>query len=95
LTSALENSDTRISNASSALFYWNECLHDSQLRRHRHYFEVKRGLNALVIVTSLLRRGDRRKAFGELRRFLRDGVLHPRLVLYHIAYAIRLHRATA
>lgn len=95
LTSALEDSDTRISNASSALFYWNECLHDSRLRRHRHYFEVKRGLNALVIVTSLLRRGDRRKALAELRRFLHDGVLHPRLVFYHIVYAVRLHRATA
>ena len=95
LTSALDDCESRIANARSALFYWERFLSDDRLGRYRHYFEMKRGLNALVIVASLLRRGDRGRAADEFWRFFRSGVLSPRLVLYHLAYAMRLHRVTA
>lgn len=95
VTSALEGVDARLCNANSAFFYWDRCVGDGALFRYRRYFEMKRGFNALIIVACLLARGERRKAFDELRRFLGNGTIRPRLLLYHVFYAARVHRLKA
>lgn len=94
-SSSLEDIETRIGNARDAIFYWNRFLLDAALPRNKRYFEMKRGLNALVIVVQLLRRGERHAALRELRRFLREGLIRPRIFFYHLLYSLRLHRATA
>jgi glycosyltransferase involved in cell wall biosynthesis len=94
-SSTLEHVDSKIGNARDALVYWSRFLRDDAVGRNRRYFEMKRGLNALVIVFGLLRRGDGREALRELWRFSRDGFLPPRIILYHLRYALRLQRATA
>ena len=50
---------------------------------------MKRGLNALLIVQCLLRRGRVGAALAELRDFLGRGLIHPRIILQ----AWRLRRA--
>jgi glycosyltransferase involved in cell wall biosynthesis len=95
LTSTLTDIDTRIGNARAALFYWSRFLRDGKLAGNKPYFEMKCGLNALLIVASLVRRGDRKAAWCEFRSFLRQGLIRPRIFFYHAVYALRLHRATA
>jgi glycosyltransferase involved in cell wall biosynthesis len=94
-SSTLADSAVRIGNARDAMVYWSRFLRDGNLRRLRPYLEMKRGLNALVIVVTLLRRGERREALRELWRFLRQGFIPPRIFLYHLLYVLRLHRVTA
>lgn len=81
--------DVRIGNARAALYYWNRFLRDTGIGESKAYFEMKRGLNALLIVFCLLRRGRPRAAFAELGSFLRGGVLHPRILLHawHLRHA--------
>jgi glycosyltransferase involved in cell wall biosynthesis len=79
----------RIGNARAAVYYWNRFLRDSGITECKPYFEMKRGLNALLIVLCLLRRGSAGAALAELRDFLRRGLIHPRIFLQ----AWRLRRA--
>lgn len=95
LGSGLKQTERRIANARDSLFYWDVLVRDGALRRNRRYFEMKRGSNALVIVASLFRRGERREALRQLRQFWSDGLIHPRIFLDHLLYAVRLHRTTS
>ena len=95
LTSGLKRSQRRLANARNALLCWRAFFQDGALRRNRRYFELKAGLNALVIVTALLRCGDWRGSFRELRRFWAEGLIRPRILLYHLAYAKKLGRMRA
>jgi glycosyltransferase involved in cell wall biosynthesis len=94
LGSSLKRADQRLANARDALVYWERFLRDETLGNKR-YFEMKRGFNALVIVLALLRSGRRRQAWGELLCSWREGLLRPRILIYHLAYALWLHRANA
>jgi hypothetical protein len=76
------------------MVYWDRFLRDDALG-NKPYFEMKRGFNAFIIVLALLRSGRRRQAWDELRRCWNAGLLRPRILLYHLAYALRLHRANA
>jgi glycosyltransferase involved in cell wall biosynthesis len=82
--------ESRIGNARAALYYWNRFLRDSGIRESKAYFEMKRGFNALLIVVCLVRRGHPGAALAELGTFLRDGLLHPRILL--IAWRLRRAR---
>jgi glycosyltransferase involved in cell wall biosynthesis len=93
--STLRLVDSRIANARDAMRYWDDFLHDDGLGRNKEYYMMKLGFNALVIVTSLGRRGNWREALVQLRRFWRDGFIHPRILLYHLVYALRLQRPRA
>ncbi len=79
-TSVATDVATRIGKARAALYYWNDFLRDGGVAETTSYFEVKRGLNALAIVAYRLRLGEARAAMAELVRFLRHGLIHPRLV---------------
>jgi glycosyltransferase involved in cell wall biosynthesis len=95
LANTLKRADQRLANAKDALFYWNRFLQDGMVSRNKHYFEMKRGYNALVIVTALIRSGKARQALAELWRYWSEGLIPPRIVFYHLLYAFRLHRANA
>ncbi len=88
-TAVATDVDSRIGNARAAVYYWNRFLRDSGITESKSFFEVKRGLNALLIVLFLLRRGRVGAAFAELGVFLRNGLIHPRIFLH----AWRLRRA--
>lgn len=94
LANSLKRADQRLANARDAMIYWDLFLHDESLG-NKPYFEMKRGFNAFVIVLALLRSGRRRQAWDELRRSWSAGLLRPRILIYHLAYALRLHRANA
>ena len=93
LGSSLKRAEQRLANARDAMFYWDRFLRDAALGNKR-YFEMKRGFNAFVIMLALLRSGKRRQALAELRRAWGEGLLRPRILLYHLVYALRLHRVT-
>ena len=95
LSSSLRGTDQQLQNAHDAMFYWGELLHDRALTRDKPYFEMKLAFNALRAVAVLLRRGDWRRAAAQLGRSWDDGVLRPRVFLFHLIYALRLHRARA
>jgi glycosyltransferase involved in cell wall biosynthesis len=95
LGSSLKNADQQLANARDAMFYWDRFLNDRALPRDKAYFEMKRGFNALVVVLALLRHGRRRQALEQLRRAWGEGLIRPRILLYHLRYAFRLHRANA
>jgi glycosyltransferase involved in cell wall biosynthesis len=92
--SSLKRVEQRLTNARDAMFYWDRFLRDDALG-NKPYFEMKRGFNAFVIVMMLLQSGRRRQAVAELRRWWGAGVLRPRILLYHLVYALRLHRSHA
>ena len=94
LGSSLKRADQRLANARDAMLYWDRFLRDDALG-NKQYFEMKRGFNAFIVVIALLRTGRRRSAVAELRRWWSAGVLRPRIFLYHLVYAVRLHRANA
>jgi glycosyltransferase involved in cell wall biosynthesis len=95
LANSLKRADQRLVNARDAIFYWNRFLEDCTIPRHKRYFEMKRGYNALVVVTALLRSGRWRQALGELWRYRSQGLIRPRILFSHLVYALRLHRAAA
>ena len=84
----------RIANARYANVFWAQMAQDGRLRRRR-YFEMKRGFNALLIVTTLLRRRDWNAAARELGTALKAGLIRPRMFLDYCVYALRLHRVSA
>jgi len=92
--SSLKQVEQRLTNARDAMFYWDRFLRDDAIG-NKPYFEMKRGFNAFAIIVMLLQSGRRRQALAELRRWWRDGVLRPRILLYHLRYALRLHRSHA
>jgi glycosyltransferase involved in cell wall biosynthesis len=94
LANSLKRADRRLANARDAMVYWERFLRDDAIG-NKPYFEMKRGFNAFIIVLALLRSGRRRQAWSELRRCWSEGLLRPRILLYHLAYALRLHRANA
>jgi glycosyltransferase involved in cell wall biosynthesis len=85
--------DRRLTNARDAMLYWEQMLRDREIPRHKRYFEMKLGYNALVIVLVLMREGDWPQALRQLRHFWADGLIRPRIVLSHLIYALRLRRA--
>jgi glycosyltransferase involved in cell wall biosynthesis len=87
--------DRRIINARNAMFYWEQILRDHAILRHKHYFEMKLGYNALVIVLSLMRAGDWRLALRELRHYWSAGLIRPQSVVFHLIYAVWLRRLVA
>lgn len=93
--SSLKRVDQRVNNARSAMLYWEQMLRDGKIQRNKTYFAMKLGDNAIVIAIALARAGRWREALGELRRDWAAGMLSPRILLYHLLYALRLHRATA
>ncbi len=93
--SSLRQADRRAANARYAMLYWEQLLSDQALRRNHRYFEMKRGLNALVAAVSLFRCRRWREAVAELARFWRRGLLPPRILFYHLIYAFRLRRVNA
>ena len=95
LGNSLKRADQRLANARDAMFYWDRFLRDRMLSRNKAYFEMKRGFNALVMVLALLRGGRRRQALEQLWRAWTAGLIPPRILLYHLVYALRLHRASA
>ena len=95
LGNSLKRADQRLANARDAMFYWDRFLRDRMLSRNKAYFEMKRGFNALVMVLALLRDGRRRQALEQLWRAWTAGLIPPRILLYHLVYALRLHRASA
>lgn len=95
LANSLKRADQRLANARDAVFYWDRFLGDRALLRHRTYFEMKRGFNALIMALTLLRSGQRLQALEQLRRAWREGIIPPRILFYHLIYALRLHRANA
>jgi glycosyltransferase involved in cell wall biosynthesis len=95
LGNSLKRADQRLANARDAVFYWDRFLRDRTLSRNKAYFEMKRGFNALVMVLALLRSGKRRQAMEQLRRAWTAGLIPPRILAYHLFYALRLHRASA
>ncbi len=95
LGNSLKRADQRLANARDAVFYWDRFLRDRMLSRNKAYFEMKRGFNALVMVLALLRGGRRRQALEQLWRAWTAGLIPPRILLYHLVYALRLHRASA
>ena len=92
--SSLKRREQRLTNARDAMFYWDRFLRDDAIG-NKHYFEMKRGFNAFVIIMMLLQSGRRRQALTELWRWWSEGVLRPRIVVYHLVYALRLHRSHA
>jgi glycosyltransferase involved in cell wall biosynthesis len=94
LANSLKRVDQRLTNARDAMFYWDRFLRDDAIG-NKHYFEMKRGFNAFVVVMMLLQSGRRRQALRELRRWWSAGVLRPRILIYHLVYALRLHRSHA
>jgi glycosyltransferase involved in cell wall biosynthesis len=94
-TSAKQNLQKRIENARDAVFYWNRFSNDPAVARHRRYFEMKRGLNELVVAFCLLRQGHWSDAADELARALRRREIRPGIALTYATYARRLHRLTA
>jgi len=95
LANSLRRADQRLANARDAMFYWGRFLGDRALLRHKSYFEMKRGFNALVVALALLRSGQRRKALEQLRHAWAEGIIPPRILFHHVVYALRLHRANA
>jgi glycosyltransferase involved in cell wall biosynthesis len=95
LGSSVRRPDQRLANAQDSMVYWHCFRDDGTLARNRRYFEMKLGMNALVIVTSLWRCGKSRQALDQLRRYWRDGLIRPRIFLDHLIYALRLRRASA
>lgn len=94
LGNSLKRAEQRLANARDAMFYWDRFLRDDALS-NKQYFEMKRGFNAFIIMMALIRSGRRRQALEELRRSWSEGLLRPRILLYHLIYALRLHRANA
>jgi glycosyltransferase involved in cell wall biosynthesis len=94
LASSLRRAEQRLQNARDAIVYWDRFLRDDAIGNKR-YFEMKRGFNAFVVMLALLRSGRRRQALEELWQFWGAGLLPPRILLYHLLYALRLHRASA
>lgn len=92
LTGNIGSTDGRTEAARHAVFYWGKFLDDPALRRHRRYFEMKRGYNALVVVTDLLRRREGRKARRLFAQLVRARVITPRMFFYHLVYALRERR---
>jgi glycosyltransferase involved in cell wall biosynthesis len=84
-----------IDNSLAAMCFWRALLNDRALKRSWHYFQMKIAYNALRVIVSLARCGDWRGAWQQLRRFWHEGALVPRIVLYHLHYALRLHRLRA
>lgn len=95
LGNSLKRADQRFANARDAVFYWDRFLRDRTLSRNKAYFEMKRGFNALVMVLALLRGGRRRQALEQLWKAWTAGLIPPRILAYHLFYALRLHRASA
>ena len=93
--SSLRRADQRLANARDAMWYWDQLLRDRTLPRNKRYFEMKIGYNALVIVLGLWRCGEWRQALNQLRQYRDEGLLPPRIFLYHGVYALRLHRVRA
>lgn len=94
LANSLKRAEQRLANAQDAIFYWDRFLRDDALG-NKGYFEMKRGFNAFIVVMTLLRSGRWRRALAELWRWRSEGVLRPRILVYHLFYALRLHRASA
>jgi hypothetical protein len=95
LGSSISRPDQRLANARDSMVYWHCFRQDRALAQNRRYFEMKLGLNALVVVASLWRCGQGRQAFDQLRRYWSDGLIRPRIFLDHLVYALRLHRVSA
>jgi glycosyltransferase involved in cell wall biosynthesis len=94
-TASKRDLQKKLDNARDAVQYWSIFLNDRSVARNRRYFEMKRGMNALVIVSCLARQRRWREAFAELAAALREGVLRPRILVVYAAYAHRLRRITA
>jgi glycosyltransferase involved in cell wall biosynthesis len=84
-----------LEGARAAMFYWESLLKDDELERSRRYFQMKVGYNALLVVLHLLRCGEWRHAADELRRFCQEGDIVPSIFIYHLNYALKLHRLRA
>jgi glycosyltransferase involved in cell wall biosynthesis len=95
LGSSVRRPDQRLANARDSMVYWHCFRQDRALAQNRRYFEMKLGLNALVVVASLWRCGRSRQAVDQLRRYWRDGLIRPRIFLDHLVYALRLRRVSA
>ncbi len=95
LGSSLTRPDQKLASARYAMVYWAKLADDRSLTRGRRYFEMKRAVNALLIVTALWRCGDWRQAAGQLRHYWHDGLIRPRSILDHLTYAIKLRRVRA
>lgn len=95
LGSSIGRPDQRLANARDAMRYWRCFRQDGALARNRRYFEMKLGLNALVVVTSLWRCGKHGQARDQLWRYLSEGLIRPRIFFDHLVYALRLRRARA
>ncbi len=95
LTASLAGTEQKLQNAHDAMSYWSELLHDGSLTRDKLYFEMKLALNALRAVAVLAQDGQWGRAATQLRRSWSAGLLRPRIVLVHLVYALRLHRARA
>lgn len=96
LTSVMGGETTRrLANARASLFLFDLFLADPSLAAHRRYFELKRGLNALRVVTLLLRRGEVAAGVRELGAALRRGLWRPRMLADALGAAMRPRRARA
>jgi glycosyltransferase involved in cell wall biosynthesis len=93
--SSLSRPDLRLANARDAIGYWRDFCEDRALSQNRRYFEMKLGMNALVVVATLWRCGKGGQALDQLRRYWNDGSIRPRIFLDHLIYALRLRRANA
>jgi hypothetical protein len=95
VSSIAQRGEPRIAIARNALSQWRRFAGDARLARQQSYFELKAGLNALAIVVGLLRSQGRAAALREFRRFWTDGLMRPRILFYHLYYAISLRRLRA
>ncbi len=95
VSSVARRGEPRIAIARNALAQWRRFAGDERLTRQQSYFELKAGLNALAIVVGLLRSQGRQAALREFRRFWMDGLMRPRILLYHLYYAVSLRRLRA
>jgi glycosyltransferase involved in cell wall biosynthesis len=95
VSSAARHGERRIMMARNALAQWQCFAGDEALTRGQSYFQLKAGLNALAIVVGLLRSHQSQAALREFLHFWREGIVRPRLMLYHLFYATRLRRLRA
>jgi glycosyltransferase involved in cell wall biosynthesis len=94
-TSGKRDLQRRLENSRNAMFYWDIFAHDPALVTLRPYFEMKRGLNELVIVSCFARQGRLGAAFAELASGIRHARFGLSTLFSYAAYATRLRRITA
>jgi hypothetical protein len=87
--------ERRIMMARNALAQWRCFAGDEGLTQGQTYVQLKAGLNAFAIVVLLLRSEQWLAASSELWGFWKERILRPRLMFYHLFYAMRLRRLRA